>query len=261
MKEPYKVIATKVAPDTAAKLERLAEAIGQSKYSIIAVIIDAVVKAATDEGEQSAALRELLHTFFDVDKVRAGFTLSGYRVPPLAISKALAIVSPAKNESAAEVVLYERRGDEEALSRNEDRILTEFLAAFSPALLSSLEAYRKESNIGSLKAALLSAVAETRAADPIAEDVAELFADNDIVEYSAGGCSRLNDSIRANGFGAFIAGTNNINRFARRAVAPGSRCTRTMINSMEAYERSLQPSRFADEEYGEDPEALTEETE
>ena len=172
-----KAISTKIHINKYAQLQAIADRANITIYNILQSTIDCYIKCFCESAPINDYTRELLSKFIDIDRAKNGFSLIAPYLRNLSISKCLAIVSKAK-KTIPEIVLIEKDGDNITENLNRDAILTEFLQAFSPKVLHSLQKIKDSEKMHNLTDALLFATNEiAHPKDPLHSEIEQLFSE------------------------------------------------------------------------------------
>ena len=176
-KRADKVINTKVSIRAYEQLQAIAARKNITIYNVLQSVLDCFAKCMCEREPVNDYMREILCKFIDLDRAQNGFSLLAPNLRDLSMSKCLAIVSKAK-KTIPEIVLIEQDGDSTTQNVNSDAILIEFLQAFAPKILHSLQKIKDREEMHNLTDALLYAVNETATIkDPLHSEIEQLFAE------------------------------------------------------------------------------------
>ena len=179
-----KVINTKISHKAHAQLCAITDRANIKIYTILQCVVDCFIKCFCESEPINDYMREMLSKFVDIDRAKNGFCFCAPLLQNLKMTKCLAIVTKAK-KTIPEIVLIQTENGKVTENHNSDKILTEFLQAFSPKILHGLQRIKGNEKMHNLTDALLYAVNEIAyPKDPLHSEIEQMFTDiNNAVYY------------------------------------------------------------------------------
>ena len=172
-----KVINTKISLKAYAQLCAITDRANIKIYTILQCVVDCFIKCFCESEPINDYMREMLSKFVDIDRAKNGFCFCAPLLQNLEMTKCLAIVTKAK-KTIPEIVLIQTENGKVTENHNSDKILTEFLQAFSPKILHGLQRIKKSEKMHNLTDALLFAVNEIAyPKDPLHSEIEQMFTD------------------------------------------------------------------------------------
>lgn len=180
----FRVIATKIDPESFEQISAISECAGVKNYNLIQTILDCVIKTLCKAEIPNRYASEILRSFADFSKVRGGFSFINPNILNIETASIIALAdgrTTRKKSRILEPVLISKKEDGGfSVVTNGDRLLSVFLGCFSPAILHKLQKVKTQYKLNSLSDSLRFALDETLGdPDPISDEIKELFADND----------------------------------------------------------------------------------
>lgn len=181
-----KVVNTKIYRNKFDTIKAITEKSGISIFRFLQTVLDCFYKCFCDGEPITEETREIISKFIDFERTKNGFSLIAPNKRDIRFSKCLAILN-VNGKEIPELLLLEKDGDNITENLNRDRILIEFLSAFSPPILRKLKSIQKAEKTRNLIDALNLAVFSSSdlPEDTLHNEIMELFEESDNIVLSA----------------------------------------------------------------------------
>lgn len=180
-KEKYIAIATKVKPETARRLIALEKKKGLSKYELMQMVIDTLVRYMDDRHNLSAEMEAAMSIFEHMEGWHGAFNLADYTSQPEVTEATYYMGDPHKRGTRAVHVSKPYMG-QWTQTYNIQQILERTLCLLTPERYRRLRTLAVEMDCGSLLE-LLDVMIDHHTKDADLRDVRASFEDNDRSDY------------------------------------------------------------------------------
>lgn len=180
-KEKYTPTATKVKPETERRLIALARKKGLSKYTLMQMVIDTLVRYMDDRHNLTAEMEQAMSIFEHMEGWKDAFNLADYTTNP-EVTEATYYLGDAHKKGARAVHVSRPFFGQWTQTYNIQQILERTLCLLTPERYRRLRALAVEMDCGSLLE-LLDQMIDQHTRDADLRDVRASFEDNDRSDY------------------------------------------------------------------------------